>query len=116
MSPTTGLSQEGTPAVADSPAAQAPTVTVKAGIDRVVVLGGKTYLRGRVQGSEAAGNVVPALKISWSKESGPGDVTFENATSAVTTATFSALGDYTLRLHAGQGDTDDTARHLILCM
>jgi uncharacterized protein len=109
VSPTIGLSQEGTPAVADSPAAQTPAVTVKAGVDRIVVLGGKTYLRGRVQGSESAGNAAPALKISWSKESGPGDVTFENASSAVTTATFSALGDYTLRLRAGKSDTDDAA-------
>lgn len=43
------------------------------------------------------------LVITWSKVSGPGSVTFGNANSAVTTAQFSAVGDYVLRLSASDG-------------
>ena len=72
---------------------------VRAGVDRDVMLGGKTYLSGAVKflkpGSMA--------KISWSKSSGPGEVNFENAQTNVTTATFSAAGEYVLKLMAGEG-------------
>ncbi len=71
---------------------------VTAGIDRVVVLGGKTYLNGAVKALKSDASV----KTAWSKESGPGTVTFENAGAPVTTATFSALGDYVLTLSAGE--------------
>ena len=48
------------------------------------------------------------MTVSWSKHRGPGDVTFENAKpdvdpadgKATTTATFSAPGEYVLRLQA----------------
>ncbi|HYI07797.1 MAG TPA: discoidin domain-containing protein [Thermoanaerobaculia bacterium] len=40
------------------------------------------------------------LTMSWAKETGPGTVTFSNATSATTTATFSVQGTYVLRLSA----------------
>jgi len=39
-----------------------------------------------------------SLSTSWSKVSGPGDVTFANASAAQTTAVFSAAGSYVLRL------------------
>lgn len=72
---------------------------VNAGVDRVVILGGKTYLNGTIKtlGNKAA----PA--ISWSKIYGPGKVTFENGSEPVTTATFSRVGDYVLKLTAGKG-------------
>jgi hypothetical protein len=41
-----------------------------------------------------------SLTIEWSKESGPGTVTFGNPQQAMTTATFSAAGSYVLRLTA----------------
>ena len=70
-----------------------------AGVDRDVMLNGKTYLSGTVKflktGSSA--NVV------WSKDSGPGDVMFADARTNVTTATFSMPGDYVLKLTAGKG-------------
>ncbi len=44
-----------------------------------------------------------AATLQWSKQSGPGTVTFGNASSVDTTATFSAVGIYVLRLTA-----DDT--------
>ncbi|HEY2826805.1 MAG TPA: beta-L-arabinofuranosidase domain-containing protein, partial [Pirellulales bacterium] len=94
--------------------AQAPntkmgaTLSVKAGVDRVVVLGGKTYLRGRIKNDGGSNGVSSALKIKWSKESGPGDVAFEDSSAAVTSATFSALGDYSLKLTASSGELIST--------
>ncbi len=87
---------------------------VIAGIDRDVVIPGKTYLSARA-GYElaaaprgrrgAAMPPVPAnVQIQWSQESGPGVVTFADPTKAVTTATFSAPGDYVIRLTAKNGD------------
>lgn len=81
-----------------------PSVT--AGIDRVVILGGKTYLNGSVKGLyENASDV----RVQWSKKSGPGKVTFVDATAPVTTATFSALGDYVLQLTGYKGDLNDAS-------
>ena len=71
---------------------------VEAGIDRVVVLGGRTYLDGEIKafGGKDTG-------VAWSKVSGPGKVAFADTAAATTTATFSALGDYVLKLTAGKG-------------
>ena len=44
------------------------------------------------------------LSFQWSKTSGPGTVTFANATNALTTARFSAAGTYVLRLTASDSD------------
>ena len=74
--------------------------TVVAGVDRVVVLGGKTYLSGNVKGLKPGSTAA----VKWSKTSGPGKVTFADAQAAVTTATFSAPGDYVLKLTAGKGE------------
>jgi DUF1680 family protein len=72
---------------------------VDAGIDRVVVLGGKTYLTGK------AVFLVPVStnQVQWSKVSGPGSVVFANAAASETTATFSAPGEYVVQLLAGRG-------------
>ena len=72
---------------------------VNAGVDRVVILGGKTYLNGAIKTLGSKGT----LAIAWSKLSGPGEVAFENAGGPVTTATFSRAGDYVLKLTAGKG-------------
>lgn len=74
--------------------------TVVAGVDRVVILGGKTYLSGAVKSLKASS---PATHVTWSKQSGPADVTFENAHATETTATFNKLGEYVLKLTAGEG-------------
>ena len=76
-----------------------PSVT--AGVDRVVVLGGKTYLAGTVK--TLAGKAGPATMVTWSKASGPGKVTFEDAKALTTTATFSKAGEYVLKLTAEKG-------------
>jgi len=44
------------------------------------------------------------LTTTWSKESGPGTVTFGDANAVDTTAIFSAFGTYTLRLTAFDGE------------
>jgi DUF1680 family protein len=72
---------------------------VAAGVDRVVVLGGKTYLTGAAQTLKG-----PAARVSWSKAAGPGDVQFADAKAAETTATFTAPGRYELQFTAQEGD------------
>lgn len=83
-----------------------------AGIDRVAVLPGKTYLRGWAGFGDLpkrgwSGQLVPAPtagpgapEIVWTKESGPGKVTFADPKSLSTTAAFSVPGAYVLRLSA----------------
>jgi hypothetical protein len=70
--------------------------TVDAGVDRAVVIGGKTYLSG----SAAWLNPASAQRARWSKASGPGQVLFASATTPNTTATFSEPGEYVLQLTA----------------
>jgi DUF1680 family protein len=72
---------------------------VEAGVDRDVILGGKTYLSGAVR-TLKPGSATPVV---WSKESGPGRVIFADARARETTATFSTPGDYVLKLTAGEG-------------
>ena len=76
-----------------------PSVT--AGVDRVVVLGGKTYLNGELKTLRKEGE--RATSVSWSKQSGLGEVAFADAAAQETTATFSAPGDYVLKLTAEKG-------------
>ena len=75
-----------------------PVVT--AGVDRVVVLGGQTYLTGELK---TLGQRDGTITVTWSKVSGPGEVAFAAADAPVTTATFPAAGDYVLKLTASQG-------------
>ncbi len=69
---------------------------VKAGRDRSVVVGGKTWLNGEIRNGAKA--------TAWSKESGPGEVVFENSGSIDTNAVFSAVGRYVLKLTANNAD------------
>lgn len=73
-----------------------PPVVI-AGVDRDVILGGKTYLSGVIK------SPVPVREIAWAKESGPGNVTFSNAAAKTATAVFAESGNYVLRLTAGKG-------------
>lgn len=70
--------------------------TVEAGDDRYTGIAGAAYLAG-----EVTGELVHAP--SWSKVSGPGEVSFGTARSAETTATFSQPGRYELALTANDG-------------
>ena len=82
---------------------------VSAGVERTVVMPGKTYLHGKITGfqpdAEMLQSIRPIPPVIWSKQSGPGQVTFADATSATTTATFPAPGNYQLKLTVSAGDT-----------
>lgn len=73
---------------------------VHAGVDRFVVVSGPTYLSGAVRDD---GKPRPAPTVRWSKDAGPGEVTFAEPGAATTTARFSTPGDYALRLSADDG-------------
>src|SRR4029079_300287 len=93
------------------------TLNAIAGVDRVVMKGGRTYLNGwagygepprRGPGARSAAPAPPentgaAPAMTWSKLSGPGEVTFADAKAAVTTATFSTPGAYVLQVAADNG-------------
>ncbi|HSA68324.1 MAG TPA: Ig-like domain-containing protein [Burkholderiales bacterium] len=80
-----------------APTNQAPVVN--AGSDLTVTLPNSANLTGSAT-DDALPNPPAALTITWSKLSGPGTVTFGNAASAQTTASFSQSGSYVLRLTA----------------
>lgn len=95
-----------------------------AGVDRVVMRHGRTYLngwagygepprRGRRRRGEpepvVPSNPPPPPATTWSKLSGPGVVTFADPRSAVTTATFSSPGDYMLQVTADDGTAKATS-------
>jgi hypothetical protein len=71
--------------------------TVSAGPNRTVTMPAAATLDGTVNGGGG-----PA-QTTWSVVSGPGTVTFTNASLVDTTARFSAPGSYTLRLTANNG-------------
>jgi DUF1680 family protein len=79
---------------------------IDAGVDRSVMLSAKTYLAGRVTWlQESSKN-----SARWVKVSGPGSVSFEDASSPVTKAKFSAPGNYLLTLAAS--GTDDRSHSI----
>jgi DUF1680 family protein len=96
-------------------------LNAQAGIDRVTILPGKTYLRGWAgygeqphpergvpwegSGPAASATTGAAITVLWTKASGPGEVKFENPAAAITTATFSAPGDYVLSFLADNGQS-----------
>jgi DUF1680 family protein len=80
---------------ADNTPDHPPVVT--AGMDRSVMLGGKTYLAGKTK------SVTPVSKTVWSKRSGPDNVEFKDANALETTAIFSSTGNYVLALTATEG-------------
>ena len=73
--------------------------SVDAGADASIRSGASATLDATVTDD---GRPTP-LTVAWSKVSGPGTATFGNATAIDTTATFSAPGDYVLRLTANDG-------------
>lgn len=68
---------------------------------------------GLIVGANVADDALPQpVSLVWSKVSGPGAVTFDDATSASTGASFSMTGTYVLRVTATDGQfvsTDDLA-------
>ena len=81
----------------DSPANQPPTVD--AGADQSVVISNMIDLVGT-----ALDDGLPnPLAFTWTRESGPGSVNFGNDGALQTTARFSAVGAYVLRLTVNDG-------------
>jgi RHS repeat-associated protein len=76
--------------------------TVNAGADQTITLPSTASLSGSVSddGLPAGG----ALVTQWSVVSGPGAVTFADASKPVTSASFAADGTYVLRLSASDSD------------
>ena len=77
--------------------------TVDAGSDDTVAILNAVSLDGTVSDDGLPG----ALTTTWTKYSGPGTVTFGDASAVDTTATFSDLGTYVLRLTGNDGDKQD---------
>jgi hypothetical protein len=80
---------------------QAPTAN--AGPDQPVTLPANAILDGTVS-DDGLPNPPGILTTTWSKVSGPGTVTFGDASAVDTTATFSQSGTYVLRLTASDSD------------
>lgn len=78
--------------------------SVNAGMDRDVILGGKTYLSGAVKFVKGGD-----IQTHWSQESGPGQAHFMDASALDATATFSQAGNYVLKLTARNGETSSSS-------
>jgi RHS repeat-associated protein len=82
--------------------------TVDAGPEQTIELPAPAELHGTVTDDGLPRG--SSVTLTWSVVVGPGEVTFANANAAVTTASFSAPGVYTLRLSASDTQltvTDD---------
>ena len=75
--------------------------TVNAGPDQIITLPASAALDGTV--TDDGKPTPPALTTTWSKVSGPGTVTFQNANAVDTQASFSTAGSYVLQLLASDG-------------
>jgi hypothetical protein len=73
--------------------------TVSAGADQTITLPASASLDGTI-GDDGLPSPPGAVTSTWTQVSGPGTATFGNASAADTTATFSAVGVYVLRLTA----------------
>ena len=89
------------------PAAGNQPPTVDAGIAVTVPLTAGASLDGTVT-DDGLPNPPATVTVTWSKVSGPGAVTFGNANSIDTTASFSLPGDYVLRLTASDGQVSNS--------
>lgn len=83
--------------VLDSGRSPAFPPKVAAGVDRTVMVGGRTYLSGSVK-TLGQGPTPPEFR--WTRQSGPGEVMFADATALETTAAVSKPGVYVLKLTA----------------
>jgi hypothetical protein len=78
-------------------------LTVSAGADQTIHLGDDLTLTGTVTGG--CPDPGKSVTSSWSKVSGPGNVSFGSPGSPQTTVTFGAAGTYVLQLQASDGHT-----------
>ncbi len=80
-----------------APVNQAPTVN--AGVDQTVTLPNTASLLGTAS-DDGLPTSPAAVTVTWSQVSGPGTTTFGNANSLSTSASFTTVGVYVLRLTA----------------
>jgi hypothetical protein len=73
--------------------------SVDAGTNQTITLPAAANLDGTVS-DDGLPNPPAAVTVTWSKVSGPGTVTFGDASAVDTTATFSVAGTYVLQLQA----------------
>jgi hypothetical protein len=78
---------------------------VDAGSDSVIEIDEQATLDATVTDD---GQPFGTLTFQWTRQSGPGNVTFADANSEDTTATFSEVGDYILQLLASDGALEAT--------
>jgi hypothetical protein len=81
---------------------------VNAGAAQTITLPAAAVLNGTAT-DDGLPNPPGAVSVSWSKVSGPGTVTFSNADSASSTASFSVAGMYIVRLSATDGALSTTS-------
>src|SRR5206468_1853283 len=91
------LSSSDTATITVNPASQNQPPTVNAGLDQTVILPNSATLSGTAS-DDGLPNPPGTLITTWSQFSGPGTVTFGDASSLSTTASFSASGTSVLRL------------------
>jgi len=87
--------------------------TVDAGDNFNVILGNNATLDGMVSDEGLPSGIITSI---WTKQSGPGVVTFTNASSVDTTANFTVIGQHQLRLTANDGvqfSFDDVTANVI---
>jgi len=90
-----GQTNNGTISIVVNPVDDAPLVSVGGG--RSIVLPNALALSATITDYDTAAS---GITQTWVKVSGPGEVTFADASQKATTASFSAAGDYVLRLIA----------------
>lgn len=76
---------------------------VEAGDDAEIQLPDSLVLHGEV--SDDGLPIFQSTSVAWTKVAGPGNVAFENQSSADTTVVFSQPGQYVLRLTANDGES-----------
>ena len=77
--------------------------TVSAGSDQTITLPASAHLVGTAS-DDGKPSPPATLTFTWSKVSGPGNVVFVNASALQTDASFSAAGNYVLRLAVYDGE------------
>ena len=103
-----GVLDEVTYSIGSGSTNQAPVVD--AGPDQTITLPSSANLNGTVT-DDGLPNPPGTVTTTWSEVSGPGAVTFGNASAVDTTASFSASGTYVLKLQASDSvlSSSDTA-------
>ena len=97
--------------LARDPSNQPPVVN--AGINQTITLPATAMLTGSAT-DDGLPNPPGMVTYAWTKFSGPGTVTFGNAASAVTAASFSVAGTYVLRLTASDSALSGSANVTVI--